>query len=157
MAAILAVVLPALALASGCATTSATDYALKRTLVIGGAGGWDYLTYDASGSRLFISRGTHVQVIDPETGAVLGDIPDTPGVHGIALATELGIVSAGRRTATPAAHHEGRYIHAAGAWNRQPVNDLVLAAPGCPAAVLSSDRRSDRKPGLVKRPRHRFG
>jgi DNA-binding beta-propeller fold protein YncE/mono/diheme cytochrome c family protein len=65
-------------------------YQLKQKHVLGGDGGWDYLTYDAAGHRLFISRGTHVMVVDPEKGTVLGDIPDTTGVHGIALAHDLG-------------------------------------------------------------------
>ena len=68
----------------------AADYALKQKFALGGEGGWDYLTYDARANRLFISRGTHVQVVDPDDGSVLGDIPDTAGVHGIALADDLG-------------------------------------------------------------------
>jgi YVTN family beta-propeller protein len=65
---------------------------------VGGEGGWDYLTVDDSANRLFISRGTHVMVLDMNTGKVVGDIPDTPGVHGIALAQDLGrgFVSNGR-------------------------------------------------------------
>jgi len=82
----------------GCSVSTADDYALKHKFVIGGEGGWDYLTYDAAANRLFVSRGTHVQVIDPATGNVLSDIPDTPGVHGIALAEDLGkgFISNGR-------------------------------------------------------------
>lgn len=53
---------------------------------IGGDGGTDYLTADPSSGRVFVSRGTHVMVVDGPTGKVLGDIPDTPRVHGIALA-----------------------------------------------------------------------
>ncbi len=56
---------------------------------LGGAGGWDYLTTDASGKRLFLSRGTHVDVVDTGSGKVIGTIPDTLGVHGIALAEDL--------------------------------------------------------------------
>jgi len=56
---------------------------------LGGVGGWDYLSYDATTQRLFISRGTHVQVVDAKDGRVVGDIADTPGVHGIAIATGL--------------------------------------------------------------------
>jgi YVTN family beta-propeller protein len=52
---------------------------------VGGAGGWDYLTLDSSGSRLFISRATRVDVIDTHTGKITGSIPNTNGVHGIAL------------------------------------------------------------------------
>jgi DNA-binding beta-propeller fold protein YncE/mono/diheme cytochrome c family protein len=66
------------------------QYQLKQKHVLGGDGGWDYLTYDPAGKRLFISRGTHVMVVDPEKGSVIGDIPDTAGVHGIALAQDLG-------------------------------------------------------------------
>src|SRR5215831_19762916 len=66
------------------------QYQLKQKFVLGGDGGWDYLTYDATGKRLFISRGTRVQVIDPAKGTVLAEIPDTAGVHGIALAQDLG-------------------------------------------------------------------
>src|SRR5215469_9306604 len=65
-------------------------YQLKQKYVIGGEGGWDYLTYDAAGKRLFISRATRVQVVDPASGKVLGEIPDTTGIHGIALAQDLG-------------------------------------------------------------------
>jgi YVTN family beta-propeller protein len=72
------------------AAPAKTHYELKQKFTLGGEGGWDYLTYDADDHRLFISRGTHVMVVDPETGSVTGDIPDTPGVHGIALAPELG-------------------------------------------------------------------
>src|SRR5713101_6741343 len=66
------------------------QYQLKQKYVLGGEGGWDYLTYDSAGKRLFISRGTRVQVVDPAKGTVIGEIPDTTGVHGIALAQDLG-------------------------------------------------------------------
>src|SRR6516165_7553109 len=66
------------------------QYQLKQKFVIGGDGGWDYLTYDPVGKRLFISRGTRVQVVDPAKGTVLSEIPETTGVHGIALAQDLG-------------------------------------------------------------------
>src|SRR5881397_3092747 len=53
---------------------------------IGGDGGTDYLTAEPGTGRVFVSRGTHVMVVDGPTGKVLGDIPDTPRTHGIALA-----------------------------------------------------------------------
>jgi DNA-binding beta-propeller fold protein YncE len=61
-----------------------------KTYRLGGDGGWDYLKADPESHRLFISRATHVIVMDMDSGKVVGDIPDTPGVHGIALANELG-------------------------------------------------------------------
>jgi DNA-binding beta-propeller fold protein YncE len=65
-------------------------YKVVNTYKIGGDGGWDYLTADASARRLYISRGTHVIVLDLDSGKNVGEIADTPGVHGIALAPELG-------------------------------------------------------------------
>jgi DNA-binding beta-propeller fold protein YncE len=73
-------------------------YKVVNTYKIGGEGGWDYLTADSAARRLYISRATHVIVLDLDTGKTVGDIADTPGVHGIALAPELGrgFVSNGR-------------------------------------------------------------
>ncbi len=64
-------------------------YHLTHSYVLGGSGGWDYLAYDATSHRLFVSRATHVIVVDPRTGTIVGNIPNTPGVHGIALAPQL--------------------------------------------------------------------
>ena len=73
-------------------------YRLLKKVKLGGEGGWDYLTVDPATHRLFISRSTHVMVVDAEQGTVLGDIPNTPGVHGIALVSELnkGFTSNGK-------------------------------------------------------------
>lgn len=73
-------------------------YHVINTYKLGGEGGWDYLTTDASARRLYISRGTRVVVIDEDSGKSVGEIADTPGVHGIALAPDLGrgFVSNGR-------------------------------------------------------------
>src|SRR4051812_17349870 len=57
---------------------------------IKGEGGTDYVAVEAATGRVFVSRGTHVMVVDGGTGKVLGDIPDTPGVHGAGLATKAG-------------------------------------------------------------------
>jgi DNA-binding beta-propeller fold protein YncE len=69
-----------------------------KTYKLGGEGGWDYLKADSDSRRLFISRATHVIVIDMDSGKSVGDIPDTPGVHGIAIANDLGrgFISNGR-------------------------------------------------------------
>jgi YVTN family beta-propeller protein len=66
------------------------DYKVVQTWKLGGDGGWDYLTADSDGHRLFIARATRVMVVDTTTGKQIGEIPDTSGVHGIALATEFG-------------------------------------------------------------------
>jgi DNA-binding beta-propeller fold protein YncE len=69
----------------------------------GGEGGTDYLTADPKTGRVYISRGTHIMIVDQATGKVLGDIPDTPRVHGIALAQGSGhgfTTNAGDSTST---------------------------------------------------------
>jgi outer membrane protein assembly factor BamB len=77
-------------LVAGAVAAAGPGYHVVTTYKVGGEGGWDYLTADASARRLYISRGTHVIVRDLDSGKNVGDIPDTPGVHGIALAPELG-------------------------------------------------------------------
>ena len=87
-----------LSLAAVAVAAAGPGYHVVKTYKVGGDGGWDYLTVDASARRFYISRGTHVIVLDADSGKNVGDIPDTPGVHGIALAPELGkgFVSNGR-------------------------------------------------------------
>jgi DNA-binding beta-propeller fold protein YncE len=76
----------ALMLAATPATTSTSaPHFVVEKIDIGGEGGTDYLTAEPGTGRIFISRSTHVMVIDAASGKVLGDIPDTPRVHGIAL------------------------------------------------------------------------
>lgn len=79
-------------------SVGAQSYHVVNIYKLGGEGGWDYLTLDSSARRLYISRATHVIVVDPDNGKQIGDIADTPGVHGIALAPELnrGFTSNGR-------------------------------------------------------------
>jgi YVTN family beta-propeller protein len=77
-----------------CALASAVPaqagYHLLKKVTLGGEGFWDYLIVDSANRHVFISHGTHVMVVDADTYAVVGDIPDTQGVHGIALAPDLG-------------------------------------------------------------------
>jgi len=75
---------------AGVALAAGSGYHVVTTYKVGGEGGWDYLTADAAARRVYISRGTHVTVLDADSGKSVGDIADTPGVHGIALAPELG-------------------------------------------------------------------
>jgi len=97
---------------------------------LGGAGGWDYLTLDAKG-RLFISRATRVDVVNVESGKIIGTIPDTQGVHGIALAESLnrGFTSNGRAN-TVTAFDLGtlKVIQEAKVSGRNP--DAILYEPG---------------------------
>ena len=67
-----------------------SGYHVSKKTVLGGEGGWDYLTVDSKARRVYISRSTHVMVVDADSYAVVGDIPNTNGVHGIAIASDLG-------------------------------------------------------------------
>jgi YVTN family beta-propeller protein len=87
-----------------CAVTHArqqkppSGYHVVNQYKLGGEGGWDYIAIDAKARRLYVSHATHVMVVDADSGAVVGDIPDTPGVHGVAVVEEVGkgYVSNGR-------------------------------------------------------------
>src|SRR6476660_5637932 len=57
---------------------------------IKGEGGTDYVTVEPATGRVFVSRSTHMMVVDGATGKVVGDIPNTPGVHGAGIATKAG-------------------------------------------------------------------
>ena len=59
-------------------------------IAVGGEGGWDYLTVGSAARRLYVSRGNRVTVLDLDTEAVVGELADAPGVHGIAVVPELG-------------------------------------------------------------------
>ena len=59
-------------------------------IAVGGDGGWDYLTVDSPARRLYVSRGNRVVVVDLDKETVVGELPDTPGIHGIAIVPELG-------------------------------------------------------------------
>ncbi len=92
------VVSAAMLLVSTILNAGPSGYHVTKTIKLGGDGGWDYLTVDAQARRVYISRGTHVMVVDADSGALVGDIPNTNGVHGIAIAPEMdkGFISDGR-------------------------------------------------------------
>jgi DNA-binding beta-propeller fold protein YncE len=72
------------------APAEAGGYRVIKSYKLGGEGGWDILTIDPDAHRLYYGRGTRVQVLDVNSGKLVGEVPDTPGVHGVALAPDLG-------------------------------------------------------------------
>jgi len=79
----------------GCAPSAAAappseGYCITKKISIPGQGSWDYLAVDDGARRLYVSHGTQVEVLDVDSGAIVGKIENTPGVHGIAIAAELG-------------------------------------------------------------------
>jgi YVTN family beta-propeller protein len=87
-----------LLLLSATLSAAPSGFHVLGEIKVGGEGGWDYVTVDAAARRLYVSHNTHVVVIDVDAQKVVGDIPDTTGVHGIAIAPELnrGFTSNGR-------------------------------------------------------------
>jgi YVTN family beta-propeller protein len=83
---------------SASTTPGPSGYHLLKKITLGGEGGWDYITFDSPTRRLFISRQSKVIVLDVDSEKVVGEIPNTEGVHGIALAPEFnrGFTSNGR-------------------------------------------------------------
>jgi DNA-binding beta-propeller fold protein YncE len=86
----MAVVAMLLVAAGGSPQGQQGPYRAGKVIAVGGEGGWDYLSLDPAAHRLYVSHATHIVVIDTTTAAVVGDIPDTPGVHGFAIAPDLG-------------------------------------------------------------------
>jgi YVTN family beta-propeller protein len=113
LAGAIAILMAALGIASGLATArpglsnkpsanaaaaGPSGYHLIKKIKLGGEGGWDYIEIDSPTRRLFVSRGTKVVVVNVDSEKVVGEIPNTLGVHGIALAPDLnrGFTSNGR-------------------------------------------------------------
>jgi len=66
-------------------------YTIVKEIKIGGPGGWDYIAVDPIAHRVYVSHATKIVVADADSGNIVGEIADTPGVHGIALAPDLGL------------------------------------------------------------------
>jgi DNA-binding beta-propeller fold protein YncE len=81
----------AVALLATSAVAANGPYRASTVIPVGGEGGWDYLSVDAGARRLYVSHATKVVVVDLDQSRVVGEIPDTPGVHGFALAPDLGL------------------------------------------------------------------
>jgi DNA-binding beta-propeller fold protein YncE len=77
-------------IAASSEAADAPAYRVIQKIEVGGDGGWDYLTVDSAARRLYVTHGTRVIVLDADKGTVIGEIPNTEGVHGVALAPEIG-------------------------------------------------------------------
>ena len=84
--------LAAALLSSALFAAAAADggYSVTKKIPVAGQGSFDYLSVDEGARRLYVSHGTQVEVLDIDSGTVVGTIPKTPGVHGIAIAPEVG-------------------------------------------------------------------
>lgn len=75
-----------------------SGYHIIKKVTVPGTGGWDYVTVDEAARRVYVSHATQVEVLNADTFELVGTIPNTPGVHGIAIASEFGrgFITAGK-------------------------------------------------------------
>lgn len=78
------------AASTAAAGSASAAYHVIERLPLGGEGGWDYVTADSAARRLYVTHSTRVMVLDLDSEQVVGDIPNLSGVHGVALAPDLG-------------------------------------------------------------------
>ena len=90
LAALSAVILFCATVFSHAAKPGASGYHIIKTVSVPGDEGWDYVYVDSDARRVYISHGSHVVVMNADSYAIEGDIPDTPGIHGITVAPDLG-------------------------------------------------------------------
>jgi DNA-binding beta-propeller fold protein YncE len=77
---------------------ASSGYHLIKKVALTGTGGWDYVTVDAAARRVYVAHATQVEVLDADTNEPIARIPETPGVHGVAVASEFGrgFITAGK-------------------------------------------------------------
>jgi YVTN family beta-propeller protein len=125
------------------AIAAASGYHLKTKISLGGEGGWDYLTFDPGSGWLYIARATHVVVLDPASGKVVGDIPDTAGVHGIALAPELGRGFTSNGRAGTVTIFDAKTLAVIGLVNAGQNPDAIVYDPASRRVFAMNGRSSD--------------
>src|SRR5258708_24722208 len=84
--------------ATAALATPQSGYHVIKKVSVPGTGGWDYVTVDEVGRRVYIAHATQVEVLDADSSELVGTIPNTPGAHGVAIASEFGpgFISAGK-------------------------------------------------------------
>ena len=75
-----------------------SGYHIIKKVAVPGTGGWDYVTVDEAARRVYVAHATQVEVLDADSFELVGTIPNTPGVHGVAIASEFGrgFITAGK-------------------------------------------------------------
>jgi DNA-binding beta-propeller fold protein YncE len=108
------------------------EYSIVNKIPLPGDGGWDYLSVDEAGSRLFVSHSTVVLVVDLKTSKLIGTINDTPGVHGIALAEDQNkaFISVGRNASVKVINFK----------TLEPLADIKITGQN-PDAIMYDPRR----------------
>src|SRR5580700_3990767 len=98
-------------------------------IAVGGEGGWDYLTVDSDARRLYVSRANRVVVLDLDKETVVGELADTPGIHGIAVVPELGKGFTSNGTDSSVTVFDLKTLKATGKIKARGVPDAILYDP----------------------------
>ena len=95
-------------------------------IAVGGEGGWDYLTVDSDTRRLYVSRGNRVVVVDLDKETVVGELPETPGIHGVAIVPELNKGFTSNGTDSTVTVFDTKTLNATGKIEARGVPDAIL-------------------------------
>jgi DNA-binding beta-propeller fold protein YncE len=112
-------------------------------IAVGGEGGWDYLTVDSDARRLYVSRGNRVVVVDLEKETVVGELADTPGVHGIAIVPELGKGFTSNGSDSSVTVFDLKTLKAAGKIKARGVPDAIVYDPSSKRVITFNHRTND--------------
>src|SRR5437016_3283130 len=112
------------------ALAAAPGYKVIDKIKIGGGGGWDYVYVDSDANRLYVSHTNQTEVVDSATNKLVGTIPDTTGVHGIAIATDLGKGFTSNGRANSVTIFDLKTLMATGKIDTGKNPDAILYEPG---------------------------
>lgn len=131
LAALFAVALFSAAIFShAAARPGASGYHVIKTVPVPGDEGWDYVYVDSDARRVYISHATHVVVMNADTYAIEGDIPDTQGVHGITVAPDLGRGFSSNGRANSATIFDVKTLKTIGTAKTDANPDAIIYDPG---------------------------
>jgi hypothetical protein len=133
------------------ASAQSESYSLWKKAKVGGEGGWDYLEVDPDARRFYVTRSTRVMVFDADTLAQVGEIPNTQGVHGVALAPDLGrgFTSNGRANTVTA--FDLKSLQRVGDWKVTGENPDAIAYDAPTHRVFTFNGRSSNATALDAR------
>ena len=125
------------------AQTPTVPPAKVHKIAVGGEGGWDYLTVDPDARRLYVSRGNRVVVLDLDKETVVGELADTPGVHGIAVVPELGKGFTSNGSDSSVTVFDLKTLKATGKIKARGVPDAILYDPASKRVITFNHRTND--------------
>ena len=112
-------------------------------IAVGGEGGWDYLTVDSDARRLYVSRGNRVIVLDLDNETVVGELADTPGIHGIAVVPELGKGFTSNGSDSSVTVFDLKTLKATGKIKASGVPDAIVYDPASKRVITFNHRTDD--------------